>query len=121
MAPLKRMHRASARSRPAWFPRSEGRGSIEARSGAAGTPRWKTRFHVRKDVAPLKPHDGEARQLSRFHVRKDVAPLKRAHGAPVLSAARFPRSEGRGSIEASYHVSSAASPGVSTFGRTWLH
>jgi hypothetical protein len=60
------------------FPRSQGRGSIEAERGIGGSIRHGRCFHVRKDVAPLKPggQSGAAMHAGRFHVRKDVAPLK---------------------------------------------
>src|SRR5215510_12087190 len=78
VAPLKRVSPARDAARGRSFPRSEGRGSIEATTPRP-PPTTIRRFHVRKDVAPLKQVIGEAPQP------RDTA---------------FPRSEGRGSIEA---------------------
>ena len=84
------------------FPRSEGRGSIEAHTGPCS--RRHRGFHVRKDVAPLKPMDDGARHLAaprsfpRSEGRGSIEAYD-AGNAPRPSRA-FPRSEGRGSIEA---------------------
>src|SRR5688572_20207773 len=62
-----------------------------------------SRFHVRKDVAPLKPLSMRAKSQTCpcFHVRKDVAPLKHVRREGIKPPWRmFPRSKGRGSIEA---------------------
>src|ERR1043166_4653887 len=74
-----------------------------------------TGFHVREDVAPLKHPRPSHRGMSadRFHVREDVAPLKH----PVLASflypvGQFPRSRGRGSIEAIFGVQAALPSGA---------
>src|SRR5262245_34943552 len=78
VAPLKPpMHFGNRPGGPI-FPRSKGRGSIEAN--------------------PTRPRNGRP---PHFHVRKDVAPLKPAEATAKLDAQwGFPRSKGRGSIEA---------------------
>ncbi len=131
------------------FPRSRGRGSIEARSTVKGRNLFTPCFHVREDVAPLKraASSAAARGFQRFHVREDVAPLKRmwlwrniwskltfprSRGRGSIEASccmlcgltwsGFPRSRGRGSIEASCcHALRPHMVRVSTFERTWLH
>ena len=71
------------------FPRSEGRGSIEARStsqlssGTAAFPRSEGRGSIE---APVNASTG-VRCSAGFHVRKDVAPLKRRNGIGDNAAA----------------------------------
>ena len=56
VAPLKPVYRGvQGAARFEEFPRSNGRGPIEAKIDLAGVDRSAWRFHVRMDVAPLKP------------------------------------------------------------------
>ena len=121
VAPLKPRPTRWAANLSRGFPRSHGRGSIEAMAnqcadvstfhGRGSIEAWRLRrFHVLTDVAPLKRRRARStdvaplklrapvRSLS-FHVLTDVAPLKQHVDAD--------RAVGAGL--------------VSTFSRTWLH
>ena len=86
------------------FPRSEGRGSIEAAAARCPCEMAPLRFPRSEGRGSIEADltvRPERARIVRFHVRKDVAPLKpRMSLSAALRHAAFPRSEGRGSIEA---------------------
>ena len=88
VAPLKQLTLPPLEAAGFLFPRSNGRGPIEAAHAVGGCARESPSFHVRMDVAPLKlvVRDIDKREIERFHVRMDVAPLKH----PIRLLQRFP-------------------------------
>ena len=102
VAQLKRISRKAASRITAWFPRSNERGSIEAKTYLAGAyrlfkfPRSNERGSIEAPQHPLKRRDGEA--FPRSNERGSIEAFRRRK--PDLLLSEFPRSNERGSIEA---------------------
>ena len=103
VAQLKRHPLSFSQLADSRFPRSNERGSIEARRPPLKVSHGSFGFHVRMNVAQLKPARSSILPVGGkcFHVRMNVAQLKPTiRMPPHIPFVGFPRSNERGSIEA---------------------